>query len=88
MTFRPNLRPHEIGCLDGSDICSVLLRPRSLLVFSDDMYVDYMHGIEPVLTDVIGENPLCLNLAEAGAAIGDEVQRANRISLTIRRRIS
>lgn len=88
MTFRPNLRPYEIGYVDGSDVAALILRPRSLLIFSDTIYSEYMHGIEPVLVDIISENPPCLNLTEARVTVGDEIPRSTRTSLTLRRRIS
>ena len=47
MSFRPNLRSHEIGELFGGDEISVVLQPRSLLFFAEDLYTQYMHGIAP-----------------------------------------
>ena len=46
LTFRRKLGSHEIGEVDSKDIYSVVLEPRSLLVFSNDLYDNYLHGID------------------------------------------
>lgn len=69
---------------------SVLLRPRSLLVFTGHAYTHMRHGIPPLPVPapsprVVDE--LCLNLALCpGAALGDPLpaEQARR-SLTVRR---
>lgn len=45
MTFRKRLDSAAIGTVFNGDLFSVVLRPRSLLIFSDDIYEHYMHGI-------------------------------------------
>ncbi len=45
MTFRHRLRPEEVGVKYGGDLFSVCLRPRSLLIFQDDLYSEYLHGL-------------------------------------------
>jgi len=64
MTFRPRIKTEDIGNIISTDVASVLLLPKSLLVFSDDVYDNYMHGIEcsdnPIVT--IGQPVECINL--------------------------
>jgi hypothetical protein len=58
---------------------TVLLRPRSLLIFCDDKYTDFYHGISESKSDLIEAN--CLNCNE----FGQFIDRDNvRLSLTIR----
>ena len=45
MTFRKRLESSLIGSEYNGDLFSVVLKPRSLLVFTDDVYTQYMHGI-------------------------------------------
>lgn len=57
----------------------VLLAPRSLIIFADDMYKEYLHGIKEnssfiVPNDVINEKD----------QIGQTIERELRVSLTIR----
>lgn len=88
MTFRHHLSSNEIGSHDGGrstkDVFSVLLRRRSLLYFSKDVYSEYMHGIECMkevqivggggVLDYNGEELCeCVNMVAANAAPGDEV---------------
>ncbi|XP_065427860.1 alpha-ketoglutarate-dependent dioxygenase alkB homolog 6 isoform X7 [Chrysemys picta bellii] len=61
---------------------SLLLEPRSLLVLREDMYVRYLHGIRPATSDAITEK--VANVAACSAALGDELRRGTRVSLTIR----
>lgn len=66
-----------------SPTASVLLRPRSLVVFSDDLYTRHWHEIDGRAADVVG--PPVLNARAARAADGDRVARdGTRISLTCR----
>lgn len=63
LSFRRKLSPEQIGIEFGGDVCSVLLRRRSLFIFEKDAYVYYMHGIaedEPV-QDISGHGP-CINV--------------------------
>ena len=55
MTFRKRLDSSAIGTTFSGDLFSVVLRPKSLLIFSDDIYEHYMHGIESnVDYDIVG----------------------------------
>jgi alkylated DNA repair protein alkB family protein 6 len=95
MTFRKRLLSHEIGVEYEGDLFSVLLQPQSLLVFSDTLYTDYMHGIiSDVTYDTIGSqiqkneqcNEIvdCINQTMCHVQEGDIVERGERISLTFR----
>ena len=62
---------------------TVVLRPRSLLVFEDEAYTACLHGIADVLEDVVDER--CVNCDAAGVQPGETLARtATRYSLTIR----
>ncbi|XP_032083184.1 alpha-ketoglutarate-dependent dioxygenase alkB homolog 6 [Thamnophis elegans] len=61
---------------------SFLLKPRSLLVLQEDMYVRYLHGIRPVSTDTVTQG--VANAGLCGCEIGDTLPRQTRVSLTIR----
>jgi len=89
MTFQPRLRPEdiggEIGQGKGAPEMEVLLRERSVVVFTDQAYLDYMHGIAETTSDLVGQQAPCVNTSHAGAMSGDLVQRPPvRISLTFR----
>ncbi|XP_067413417.1 alpha-ketoglutarate-dependent dioxygenase alkB homolog 6 [Emydura macquarii macquarii] len=61
---------------------SLLLEPRSLLVLREDMYIHYLHGIRPAISDTVTEK--VANVMACGTALGDELCRGTRVSLTIR----
>ncbi|XP_074872481.1 putative RNA/DNA demethylase ALKBH6 [Carettochelys insculpta] len=61
---------------------SLLLEPRSLLVLREDMYLRYLHGIRPAVSDTITQK--VANVASCSVALGDELHRGTRVSLTIR----
>ncbi len=62
---------------------SLLLEPRSLIVVQDDMYSNYLHGIEERDCDTITGNVANLDQCH-GVDIGDVLQRMTRVSVTIR----
>eukprot|EP00761_Pharyngomonas_kirbyi_P008542 gb/GECH01008554.1/.p1 GENE.gb/GECH01008554.1/~~gb/GECH01008554.1/.p1 ORF type:complete len:257 (+),score=51.07 gb/GECH01008554.1/:1-771(+) len=61
---------------------SIYLKPRSLLVFSHDVYTEYLHGIEEKEIDQIDEQ--CMNLKLAQLKPGTNIKRNRRVSLTVR----
>lgn len=87
MTFRRNLKPEEIGNEYGGDVFSVVLEPRSLLVFEDLIYNDYMHGIASDVTkEVITRKAVpCVNEDIIGEDCKPAITRGPRTSLTFRR---
>lgn len=87
ITFRPRLRPEDIGGpRDVGDVVAVLLRPRSLLVFRNEFYSDHLHGIaEGVEAEIIDDLVCNAHMHMAGLAAGACVAREPRTSLTFRR---
>ena len=73
MTFKRKLATHEIDGRNDGDIFSVLLKPRSLLVFNNTVYSNFMHGIANSTSDVIGSTSPCLNTDITSVKDGDEV---------------
>ncbi|KAL4659628.1 alpha-ketoglutarate-dependent dioxygenase alkB6-like, partial [Arapaima gigas] len=63
-------------------IMSLLVEPRSLLVLRDDMYVQFLHGIQGVNQDTITDK--VANLSATNVVLGDCLTRSTRVSLTIR----
>jgi alkylated DNA repair protein alkB family protein 6 len=61
-----------------SVVIPILLEPRSLIVFTDDIYQEYMHGIQENEEFVVPNDVL------NGIHVGETVKRDLRISLTIR----
>lgn len=61
---------------------SLFLEPRSLLILQDEMYFNYLHGIEEKEEDIINES--VLNLSKIKLLSMESVIRGTRISLTIR----
>lgn len=59
--------------------------PRSLLVFSEEAYTDYFHGISESASNTLG--PQTINLeALSSLGLGGEVERGERrLSFTVRR---
>ncbi|XP_068730333.1 alpha-ketoglutarate-dependent dioxygenase alkB homolog 6-like isoform X2 [Montipora capricornis] len=68
--------------LEDRYLMSVLLEPRSLFLLTEDLYKNYLHGIAERTCDIVSER--VANLDACNASIGDTLQRATRISLTIR----
>lgn len=64
---------------------AVALMPRSLVIFRQDAYSDYLHGIADVASEVVSE-PSVVNMAAAKLAQGSVLIRGTppRISLTFR----
>ena len=80
MSFRSRLP----GC---NDEFSLVLRPRSLLVFTGQVYSEMMHGIyDGVISEKVGDTCPCINMALAGVSEGDIIERGPRTSLTVRKK--
>lgn len=76
MTFRHKLESHDIGHHRSEDIFSVVLQPRSLLIFSDYIYSMFMHGIaDGVTSEIVGCTAPCLNMHLAGVEEGHVVSK-------------
>jgi alkylated DNA repair protein alkB homolog 6 len=65
---------------------SLVLRPRSMLLFSGEYYKNQLHGIHETSSQII--LPSCVNACKADAIIGDIIERQDtRISITIRQKL-
>jgi hypothetical protein len=79
MTFRHKFSSKDIG-KDGSlseDVFSVLLQPRSLLVFSGIIYSQFMHGIadgSDGTCQFVGSTAPCINMDLANVIEGQKVK--------------
>lgn len=72
------------GGFDIQPSASLLLQPRSLLIFCNDAYHKFSHGIDTAEEDFMGES--IVNLGATGLQLGDLVERkGERVSLTVRR---
>ncbi|KAK4247727.1 alpha-ketoglutarate-dependent dioxygenase alkB 6 [Corynascus novoguineensis] len=77
----------EDGALDPNPVWRILQEPRSLLITTADLYSDYLHGIDPISTDVdISEQTIAnWGLLRSPYLFQHGVnQRQTRISLTYR----
>lgn len=84
MTFSRRLAPEEVGVVAPSVACTVVLRRRSLLVFSGAAYAAHTHAIDAAESDVVAGD--CANADLAGVAVGDVLPRRGlRHSFTLRR---
>eukprot|EP01080_Neovahlkampfia_damariscottae_P007724 gene7724-12194_t len=65
---------------------SFILEPRSLIIFTDDIYDEYLHGIDENEEFELKEedNIVNLHLLKKKLKIGDKIKREKRISLTHR----
>eukprot|EP01126_Amoeba_proteus_P061165 TRINITY_DN8176_c0_g1_i1.p1 TRINITY_DN8176_c0_g1~~TRINITY_DN8176_c0_g1_i1.p1 ORF type:complete len:170 (+),score=16.26 TRINITY_DN8176_c0_g1_i1:214-723(+) len=63
-------------------VVQILMEPRSLVIFQDDLFSHYFHGINPrIWEDVI--TPCTVNV-KGRYQIGEKVERTLRLSLTLR----
>ncbi|KAK4044020.1 alpha-ketoglutarate-dependent dioxygenase alkB 6 [Parachaetomium inaequale] len=77
----------EDGALDPEPVWRILQEPRSLLVTTADLYSEYLHGIEPISTDVdISEQTIAnWSLLRSPSPYQDGLnERQTRTSLTYR----
>lgn len=70
----------------AAPLVSVLLEPRSLLLFSHDAFWRHRHGIADVSEEPITSAVCNLGHLDAGSPykVGDILKRARRVSLTMR----
>lgn len=68
--------------VNARHVMSLLLEPRSLLILTEDLYKNYLHGIGEKKHDSIGN--MIQNLDFCQAKFGQTIERSTRISLTIR----
>lgn len=63
---------------------SVLVEPRSLLVFSDDAFWHHRHGISAVSSELVTKDTCNLASLNGRYKEGDIIERKRRVSLTMR----
>ena len=88
MGFRPRLDTEAIGTQSSQPIMELVLRPRSLLIFQDEAFTSYMHGIDAVSAQVVGASAPVANARTAHCSDGDTIVRGTRLSLTIRHKMN
>merc|ERR1719436_1052013 len=64
-------------------VCSVVLEPRSLLIFSHDAFWVHRHGIENTAEEVVGPDVCNLDRCGGRYKVGDKIRRGRRVSLTM-----
>ena len=75
------------GALDPEPLWRILQEPRSLLITTGEVYTEYLHGIDPIATDVnLSEQTVAnWNLLRSPSQFQDgQNERQTRISLTYR----
>jgi len=72
------------GHVGGQPLSSVLLEPRSLLVFGRDAFWKHRHGISQVARDEVTSEVCNLHMLDRPYKVGDRVDRTRRVSLTMR----
>ena len=68
--------------LESRYLSSLLLEPCSLLLLTDDLYNEYLHGIAERSSDIVDKN-VC-NIDQLSYPAHSALQRTTRVSLTIR----
>ena len=65
---------------------SLVLQPRSCVIFTAEAYTQHLHGIDEVEESVVGARCPCVNMQAAGVEAGDIISRQSRtrVSLTFR----
>lgn len=85
MTFSPRIAASAVGTVASVPSAEVLLRPRSVVVFTDEAYTDYLHAIAECESETVGGVAPAVNLDTSDASLGDEIYRPSiRLSLTFR----
>lgn len=72
------------GDVNRKRVCQIFLERRSLIMWRDDVYSNYLHSISQNNEDVIGEDCVNINKCKSGLKIGHPLKRETRISVTVR----
>jgi len=76
LTFQRRVRSEEVGTAQQCPPeCEVVLRPRSLVVFSDDAYIEYMHAISDITRDIGDEGDATASV-DAGSSSHEKMGSA------------
>mmetsp|Transcript_126138 Transcript_126138/g.315260 ORF Transcript_126138/g.315260 Transcript_126138/m.315260 type:complete len:516 (-) Transcript_126138:77-1624(-) len=72
---------HQAG---DKPLASVVLEPRSLLIFSHDAFWHHRHGIDAVASEEVTDAVCNLHTCGGRYKVGDVINRSRRVSLTMR----
>ena len=78
LNFTKRLTTEQVGIVDNSPKVQLLLEARSLVVFEQEAYLEYCHGIDMDKYEEFAL-PVCAN-----ASVGTRVERGHRLSMTFR----
>jgi len=84
-SFTERLSTDEIGVKEPRELCTLVLRPRSLVIFTKNAYSQALHSVPAAEQEIISAETA--NLVPAMAQAGDVIQRGTRISITMRTEI-
>lgn len=92
MTFKERLNTEAIGVLEAKEPYKLILEHNCMLVFSKEMYTNYLHGIYPdgeaVGGDLIDSSYVNTHLINDQEMLqSGTIKRGGRISLTFRRHL-
>ncbi|RYH28874.1 hypothetical protein EON65_10555 [archaeon] len=74
MSFKPNLKTHEIGVKSADDVLSAVLQRRSVFVFQSVWYNQHLHGIYAnEVVSYVDQHGQTVNAASIGLNPGDSV---------------
>ena len=87
MRFQPRVPTDVVGTAEHKarierESFTLVLEPRSLVVFTGDAYSNMLHSLDLELEEVITDS--CCNRNVTGMEIGDRIDRRLRTSFTIR----
>ncbi|GBG32444.1 Alpha-ketoglutarate-dependent dioxygenase alkB-like 6 [Hondaea fermentalgiana] len=80
--FTERLLTDEIGVREARELATLLLQPRSLVVFAADAYREALHSVPALLEEVVSAD--VANIEAAQASVGDRIPRTTRVSITMR----
>ncbi|KAI6226550.1 Fe2OG dioxygenase domain-containing protein [Aphelenchoides fujianensis] len=81
LDFYEPMQPGQQQPLDQRHVGSMLLQPRSLVFIKDRAYSELLHGIRELAVDTVTEK---IFNRPARLAVGTQIPRRTRVSLTIR----
>jgi hypothetical protein len=96
MSFQKNIKSCDIGITeenednDMNQSFNILLEEASLIVFNEDLYTNWKHGIESNKDEeeiILDGNCPCMNNIITNTIQGQKIIRSDRISLTFRKAI-
>lgn len=85
LKFYPHVGSGEVSG-PRREAFSLVLQPRSLVVFAERAYTHFLHGIGESTHEAIPSDHKVVNLAKAGVSVGEVLDRSQstRVSVTFR----